>query len=146
MYNQQTALEAARERFQNIRYTPEEIARIVAFLEKFCDVAVVYLTELFVRAKVYKAPRCLDTVLLIGEFYYQFAWKFGTPDRIGDPDDVAVDESAPTHSAEVTDWYLGGESRVRVVTGIKSTIGWRNATALTSAYGALGVPMLKGIH
>lgn len=116
-----SALSSAVERFRSAHYTDEEIAEICRFLEKFCETAIIYLTNLFVNARIYKYPRNLHTVLLVCDFYDYFVWRHSSPDRYGDPDDTSVDEK--------------GECR-----------GARNAGAIAKVYGAIGLPLLKGIH
>ncbi|MDO8483296.1 MAG: hypothetical protein Q7S86_05790 [bacterium] len=109
------------ERLRSVRYTEPEVFEIIKFLNKFCCTAKICLTELFVRSRIYKHPRNLETVLLICNFYDDVVWKYSSPDRYGDPDDISIDANGVCRGA-------------------------RNTGAIVKAYGAVGLPMPKGIH
>src|SRR3989344_7230819 len=87
-----TALEACIEELRLVRYEEAELAEIRAFLEKFCDVAIVFLSRLFERAKIYKKAPPFEQVMKAMHGYDRLVWQFSSPGRYGDPDDVSVDE------------------------------------------------------
>ncbi|MDO8619996.1 MAG: hypothetical protein Q7R64_01445 [bacterium] len=121
MNTPQSALDAGIERFRQVKYTEEEIAQITAFLERFCSTGILFLTELFIRARIYKHRKPLEIVLTACRKYDELVWKYSTPGRYGDPDD-------PTCSPP-------GECR-----------GAHNAGAVARVYLDIELPFPKGIH
>ena len=122
MNTSKSPLEAGIERFENVGYSPTEISQITTFLSRFCGPAILYLTELFVRARIYKERKPVEMVLAACQKYDELVWKFSLPDRYGDPDDI----SSPSP---------GGECR-----------GANNAGAVARVYLEIGLPFPKGIH
>jgi len=76
-----------REELLRVGYTELELEKLSAFAHPFCKTGRLYLARIFVRGKLYKKPFSLT--LKVCSALFALVWKHGSPDRIGDPDDVA---------------------------------------------------------
>ncbi len=104
-----------REEFQRLGFTPEEISRVEEFFVPFCITARTYLARVFVRARVKRKD--FGQTLLVCQDYWNKVWRHGTPERIGDTDDVA-----------------------------KDSVGIRNTMAFFQVYESLGLPRPKMLN
>lgn len=91
------------EDLQKAGYTDGEIKLIDEFLKKMSRVADEYVVKIFTRCRK-KAP--FIEILATCRSAFDNVWKYGTPDRIGDPDDVAPigvpDSRRPVYSRGMT--------------------------------------------
>lgn len=110
------ALTNCLEDLERVGYGEPELHKLQSFLSQFCVTAQICLTNLFVRARIYKRRKHFWTVLSICEVYRNSVWSESSPGRYGDPDDVSVDDCGCTRGA-------------------------RNAGALVKVYLALDLPL-----
>ncbi len=65
-------------------YSEPEIRAVKKFLAEFCDGAVVYIVNLFNRARAARKP--FSDVMLLCKHCWLTWWKYDDPERRGDPD------------------------------------------------------------
>lgn len=123
---QADTLQSSLERLREVGHDEIELKAARIFLSRFCGTAQLYLTQLFVQAKIRKVD--FARVITLCQLYDNIVWSKSFPDRRGDPDDTALDPD---------DMDEDGKAVCR---------GARNAGAIARVYLALNLPFQKGIH
>ncbi len=100
------------EELRRVGLTESELAELLLFMTPLCGTARIYLARIFLRALFRK--KSFAEIMLVCQSLWKEDWQHGTPDRLGDPDDVAP----------------GG-------------VGMRNTCAFYDAYRQLGFPLPK---
>ena len=93
-------------------YTGEDLSKIGPIVALLGTNAITYWRRLFISTKAHKIP--IETLLQKIKQAWEAAFQYGTPGRLGDPDDVAPPD-----------------------------VGMRNACALIKLYADLGLPPPK---
>lgn len=82
--------EMNREDLERAKYKPEQIEEINKFLYKMCPASHEYVVKIFIRARQLKKFSVIfPAIMTVLNTQWVNVWMNGTPDRIGDVDDVA---------------------------------------------------------
>lgn len=108
--------ESYREDLKRLGYQADEIKQIEKFLALMCEPAHGYVINIFVRCRREKA---FSMIMLACRFAWSAVWKNGTPDRLGDVDDVtSIGEPDSRHP--VASW---GAKNWKAFTGVYEALG-----------------------